>query len=159
MKLQLNTGKTLNFWYIPENNNIATGLSNGQSVMIGPVSLNLESIDSAVLLNLFLVATSSSQSTIELNQIRLRVLRNGNSAAPLIDRNYPFPSDRNLNYINLQFVDDQPLLDTPAKEPVKYTIILTVDFMDPLTSSFSLITANFSEIDTPMELPLETSES
>lgn len=159
MKLQLNTGKTLNFWFIPETLDFATGFGNGQTALIGPSSLTLESINSLLLINISILATASTVPTIDLNIINLKLIRNNDSANPIVDQDFSYPPGQAENYITVQIIDDMNTLNTPITEDVTYTLALTVNFIDPITTSFSIITINFSEIDTPTELPLVTSSS
>lgn len=157
MKLQLNTGKNLKFWYVPQNINFVTGINSGQSVLIGPMDFVLDSNDSSVSMNISLLATSSTENLVtSTDKVTLRILRNSDSSNPIFEESFSFRAGQSYNHIDFNFIDSQPLANSPINKEVNYTLILILTLTFG-TCSYTINSFNFSEIESPSLLPVSTS--
>lgn len=159
MKLQLNTGKTLKFWYVPQNIDFETGVASGETVIVGPMELELTTRNSILFTNFSLVVTASSVNVSPpADNVSVRILKNSNSTTPIYEELFYFTDESDINHININILDSNPLSTNSMSDNVTYTIILSPTFQGiGITSSYTINSINFAEIEAPTELAAETS--
>lgn len=152
MKLQLNTGKTIELWYVPETENFATDVESGVTATLGPMDIALNSIGSIVPINVGIKAVTTNPNPDPVtDRINVQVIRNEDTSNPILERNFSFIDDVSEVYIYFSMIDNEP--NEGQLENTRYSISLTPDVVG-FTTSFSIVLVSFYEIDTPSVLTL-----
>lgn len=144
MKLQLNTGNILNFFYVPFTENYATGLTQTGTVSFGPFMIERNSPQSLINIGAHFSLNGNSTSGLN-NTFILRLIRNNDTSSPLFQENYSGSPDIPDFQFYLQYVDTSFPPGTSITGPTEYTIELEYTLVAGSTTSININTIYFSE--------------
>lgn len=146
MQLQLNTGNILNLSYVPITNDVFQNLTGSGTLLLGPFEVNKSSPQSFLNIILDFNFTQNFFPQGFFTNITVKLIRNGNTAEPILENLYVVTPDTGSTNIYNQYLDKNfPPGTSIEGSPIEYQVEIDYDILPNIQASFSINSISFSE--------------